>query len=394
MVKSFSIVIDEVDDAEIALGQLKAQMSGIKLLKNSVGLASVHPEFISSDVYSAIAKAVPFSLVGMTTISQTADGKTGTFLFSILVLTSDTCQFAHGTSDEIPQQGGDTALLSQKCYNSLRSKLEGEAKLAILYFPFMEQQSIHKYIEAISETNKHVPIFGSISNADMKTILDDQKTVYCENNFDNRFILLLISGDISPEFYIGSVTRESIIMPNIGEITAAKDHLVTEINNENICSFFEKIGFSTGDIRSQGVLTSVFIIDEKDKDGNIISSASRSLIMLDNGIGVFGGHIKIGSILSLAAVTKDVVMTTAKEVVDKVKEKHKNKTILMFSCVGRCYSLLDEPKKEYELLNEEFKSSGSHYLASCSCGEICPTTVSETTVLNGEHNQSLVACVF
>jgi hypothetical protein len=394
MVKSHSIVIDEVDDAELALAQLNAQMQGIRLLKNSVGIASVHPEFIHSGVYSAIAKALPFSLVGMTTISQTADGKTGTFLFSILALTSDACQFAHGYSDAIPEKGGDTVEIARKCYSGLCSKLEGDAKLAILYAPFMEYQSVHKYLEAISGIDKRVPVFGSLANADMESILANMKTLYCENDFADRLAMLLISGDISPEFYIGSVTKESIIMPNIGEVTAAKDNFATEINNVNICKFLEKIGFSSGDIRNQGVLTSVFIMDEKDKDGNIVSSAARALIVLDNEIGVFGGNVAAGSVLSLAAVTKDVVMETAKNVIAEIKEKHKNKTVLMFSCVGRRYSLLDEPKKEYELLNEEFSKDGFHYLASCASGEICPTSVTETMAHNSEHNQSLVACVF
>jgi hypothetical protein len=393
MVKSYSIVVDEVDDAELALEQLNAQMPEIKLLKNSVGIASVHPEYIRSDVYSAIAKAVPFPLVGMTTILQTASGKTGAFFFSILVLTSDTCQFAHGESDKIPLKGGDTIDITQKCYKDIRSRLEGDVKLAFLFAPFMEYQSVHKYIEAISIADKRVPVFGSVANADMESLLADQKTVCGKQIFSDRLAMLLISGDVSPEFYIGSVTKESVMMPNIGEVTAAKYNFVTEINNMNVGSFLEKVGFSAGDVRNQGVLTSVFIIDEKDKNGNVVSSTSRSLIMLDKEVAAFGGNIAVGSTLSLATVTKDVVMATAKDVVAQIKRKYKNRTILMFSCVGRRYSLLDEPKKEYELLEKEFSNSDFHYLASCSCGEICPTSVTEAGVYNSEHNQSLVACI-
>ena len=391
--KSYVITITEADDIELALDELKMQLSEIRLLKNTVGIVSVNPEYIHSGIYDAVAKAVPFPLVGMTTLAQTANGKTGMFLFSILMLTSDDCEFAYEVSGIIPQIG-DVTELTQKCYTNARSKLDGNVKLALLYAPFMEYRCSGDYIKAISDIDERIPVFGSLANADMENLLADLKTVCCDNYYNDRLVVLLISGNISPEFYIGSITKGAVIMPDIGEVTDAKGNHVLKINDMDAEKFFDEINFFVGDARNQGLLTSIFIVDQKDEAGNIISSTSRGILSINDGEIIFGGNVPTGSVLSVATTTKDMVLTTAKDVAAKIKKKHSGSTVLMYSCIGRRYSCLDEPIKEYEVLNEQIMSSGCNYLASCSCGEICPTSVTVTKAHNIEHNQALIACVF
>jgi hypothetical protein len=258
----------------------------------------------------------------------------------------------------------------------------------------MEHRGSRDYIEAISEIDERIPVFGSLANADMENLFTDLKTVCCERYFNDRLVVLLISGNISPEFYIGSITKEAVIMPDIGEVTEAKGNYVLKINDMDAERFFDEIDFFVGDARNQGLLTSIFIADQKDEAGNIISSTSRGILSMNDGVVIFGGNVPTGSVLSVATTTKDMVLTTAKDVVAKIKKKHSGNTVLMYSCIGRRYSCLDEPTKEYEVLNEQLTDSGFNYLASCSCGEICPTSVTETMVYNIEHNQALIACVF
>jgi len=391
--RSYVITIAEADDTELALVDLKEQLSKVNLLKNTIGIVSVNPEYVQPGIYSAVAKAVPFPLVGMTTLSQTANGKTGTFLLSIMALTSDTCEFAYGTSDIITKEN-DAVELTQKCYKNILSKLEGTVRLVFLYAPYTEYRCTNEYIRAISAVDGRVPVFGSLANADMVNLFDEMKTICCERCFSDRLVMLLISGDISPEFYIGSVSKEAVVMPDIGEVTDARDNHVMKINDISVGSFFEKIGYFVGDARNQGLLTSIFIVDTKDETGNIVSSTSRGILSLNDEVVIFGGSVPVGSVLSLATTTKDIVLTTAKDVAAQIKENCSGKTVLMYSCIGRRFSLLDEPIREYEVLNEHLSNSGFNYLASCSCGEICPTSVTETAAYNSEHNQALIACVF
>jgi len=390
--QSYVITITEADDAELALDELKEQLSSVSLLKNTVSIVSVNPEFIHTGIYEAVAKAVPFPLIGMTTLAQTANGVAGMFLFSIMVLTSDACDFAYGFSDVIPQKG-DASELTRECYKTIRAKLEGEVKLTLLYAPFMEYRCGAEYISAIADVDKRIPVFGSLANADMEHLFADLKTICCDQYFNDRLVMLLISGDISPEFYIGSITKEAIILPNIGKVTEARGNHVTEINGINAGKFFEQIDFFIGDARNKGLLTSIFIVDTKDETGNVVSSVSRGILSLEDESVIFGGNVPVGAVLSIATTTKEMVLATAKEVAALIKKAHRGKTVLMYSCIGRRFSLLDATLSEYEALNGQLADSGFNYVALCSCGEICPTSVTETEVYNSEHNQALIACV-
>ena len=391
MIKSYPIVITEVDDAKLALEELNAQLPKLKLLKNTVGIVTANKDFIVSGVYSAIAKAIPFPLVGLTSCLQAVDGEIGTFLFSIMTLTSDDCEFECGLSDAVPNTG-EVKEQTQKCYKDLRTKLKGEVKLALLYPNFMYGHYPDKYIKAITEIDNRVPIFGSLSNGEITDAVTSARVLHNENISDNQVAMLLISGNVSPAFYIGSATKESIIAPNIGIVTAANGNYLMEINNVNANDFLDKIKLKPDPVYKKNIFFSIFIADEKNENGEIISSTVKSLIMpKDNGY-IFANGIKVGSCLSALSFTSDVVMETAKNVMEQINARHKEGTIIMYSCLGRRVALLNEPFKEFKLINDVLENN-FNYIATSSGSEICPTLFTETATINNEHNQTLVACI-
>jgi hypothetical protein len=394
MIKSYTITITEVDDAEFALEELEPQLSNIALMKNSVGIVSVTPEFIHTGVYEAVAKAVPFPLIGMSVLTQIANGKADRYIFSILVLTSDDCAFAYGSSGIIPEQG-DVAGLTQECYKAARAKLTGDVKLAFLYAPFSAYHcSPQPYLDAIADIDGSVPVFGSLATCEVTKMADDTRTLCCEHDYQDRLAMLLVSGDISPEFYIGSVVKEAVLISSVGEVTAAQGNFVMEINNIKVNTAFEKIGYVDGAMQDSGTATSAFILNEKDADGNLTPFAARSLIALTDGAAIFGGQVSVGSVLSVIITTRDVIVGNTKEAIARIKERNQGSTILMYSCMGRQFCMLDEPLMEYKSVGEELADSSFNYVMACSGGEICPTSVTETKAHNSEHNQALVACVF
>ena len=390
--QSYVITITETDDVELALEQLETQLSEIELLENTIGIVSVHPEFVESGIYNAVAKYAPFQLAGITSFAQNANGEIGLYLFSILVLTSDSCEFACESSDVISEKAS-AKRLTQKCFSNARSKLNGKVKLALLYAPIMEFKCSNEYIRAITAIDESVPVFGSLANADMPNLFAERKVLYNENSFGNRLVLVLVSGDIQPEFYIGSITKDAVIMPDIGTVTEAKENHVFKIDDMDADKFLDKIGFYVGKARNQGLLTSIFMVDKKDKDGNTVSSFSRGILQYNGKAIVFGGIVPKGSVLSIGTTTKKMVVNTARNVIEQIKEKSDGGAVLMYSCIGRRFSLRDEPMLELEAFSEFMPSSDFNYIASCSCGEICPTSVSKGKAFNIEHNQALIACV-
>jgi len=391
MIKSYSIIINEVDEIELALEELRSQLSTLKLLKNTVGIVTVNKDFVISGVYSAIAKATPFPLVGLTSYSQVVNGKIGTFMFSIMVLTSDDCAFACGMSEAIPETG-DVKEQVQKCYKDLRSKLNGDVKLAFLYPNFMYGHYPYQYIKAITEIDNKVPIFGSQSNGEIIDVVTYARTLHCESISSNQAAMLLISGNVEPKFYLGSTTKESITMPNIGVVTAAEGNYLLEINNIKAKQFLEEINLKPDSVNQKVILFSNFIADEKNEKGEIVSSVVKALTMPKDDGYLFVCGIQVGSTLSAISFTGDVVMETAKDVMEQIKANHKKGTVIIYSCLGRRAALLNEPYKEFELMNN-ILGKNFNYMATCSGGEICPTSATETEIVNNEHNETLIACI-
>jgi len=390
MIKSYSIIINEIDEVELALEEFRSQLSKLKLMENTVGIVTVNKDFVVSGVYSAIAKASPFPLVGMTSYSQIVNGKIGTFMFSIMILTSNDCGFACGMSEALPD-AGDVKEQIQKCYNDLRSKLNGSVKLALLYPNFMYGHYPNQYIKAITEIDNNVPIFGSQSNGEIIDAVKSARTLYCETISNNQVAMLLISGNVEPKFYFGSTTKESITMPDIGIVTAAEGNCLLEINNIKAKQFLEEANLKPDSANKKPIFFSAFIADEKNEKGETVSSVVKSLVMPKDDGYLFACGVQVGSCLSAISFTSEVVMETAKDVMEQIKAKHKEGTLLMYSCLGRRAALLNEPYKEFELMD---KILGNHfnYIATCSGGEICPTSATEIEVVNNEHNETLIAC--
>jgi len=392
MVKSYSIIINEIDEIELALEDLRAQLSALKLLKNTVGIVTVNKDFVVSGVYSAVAKATPFPLVGITSYSQIVNGKIGTFMFSIMVLTSDDCEFACGLTEPVPETG-DVKKQVQKCYKDLHSKLKGNVKLVFLYPNFMYGHYPNQYIKAITEIDNSVPIFGSQSNGEIIDVPSSARTLHCENISKNQAAMLLISGNIEPKFYLGSTTKESITMPHIGVVTKAEGNFLQEINNIKAKKFLEDANLKPDSVNQKTILFSAFIADEKNEKGETISSVVKSLTMPKDDGYLFVCGIQVGSSLSAISFTGEVVMETAKNVMEQIEAKHKEGTIIMYSCLVRRAALLNEPYKEFELMNNML-GNNFNYMATCAAGEICPTSVSEKEIVNNEHNETLIACIF
>jgi len=392
MIKSYSIIINEVDEAELALEEFRSQLSKLKLLENTVGIVTVNKDFVASGVYSAIAKASPFPLVGLTSYSQIVNGKIGTFMFSIMVLTSNDCEFACGMSEAVPNTG-EVKEQVQKCYNDLRSKLNKKAKLVFLYPNFMYGHYPNQYIKAITEIDNNIPIFGSLSNGEIMESATSARTLYCGNISNNQAAMLIISGNVEPKFYLGSITKESIMVPDIGVVTAADGNCLLEINNIKAKQFLEEANLKPDSANQKASLFSTFMADEKNEKGEIVSSVVKSLVRPKDDGYLFACGVQVGSNLSTISFTSEVVMETAKNVMEQIKAKHKEGTLIMYSCLGRRAALLNEPHKEFELMNKTL-GNNFNYIATCSGGEICPTSRTETEIVNNEHNETLIACIF
>ena len=68
MLKCAGLYTSELDSPELALSQIRTQLSEkIELLEHSVGVITCHKEFVDSGVLRHIAENLPFKVAGATT---------------------------------------------------------------------------------------------------------------------------------------------------------------------------------------------------------------------------------------------------------------------------------------------------------------------------------------
>ncbi|MCL2049817.1 MAG: FIST C-terminal domain-containing protein [Defluviitaleaceae bacterium] len=391
--KSYVITITEVDDIDIALENLNEQMANIELLKNSVGIVSVSPDFIDSEVYAAVANALPFPVAGMTTFSQTANGETGMFLLSILVLTSDTCEFSCGYSAKITDDADITGLM-RDCYAEVKSGLSGEPKLALLYAPFPSNDLTGPACEALnalSAENSDMPVFGSLACREVENVMESC-AIFGAGASTEHFALVLMSGDISPDFYVGAVADDATLISVVGVVTKASGNRVYEINGVNTKQFLEQMNYFMGKDVTEAATSAILIAETKDENGKILSSLAQGILLLTDEYAVLDNFIEVGTVLSLAALTKEAVIETTTKATEWVKAHEQNKAALIYSCLGRWFAAADESLKEFDIIDKAL--AGISYQASYSGGEICPTSVKGEKMLNAKHTSSVTVCIF
>ena len=84
----------EVDDPEVALAELLEQLDlENNLLANSAGFITCSYDYVETGALKTICEALPFDVVGCTTLTNANNQQTGTMLLCLTVLTADDCQF-------------------------------------------------------------------------------------------------------------------------------------------------------------------------------------------------------------------------------------------------------------------------------------------------------------
>jgi hypothetical protein len=337
----------------------------------------------------------------MTSIAHCAGGEADTYMLSILVLTSDDCEFACGASGPVADgsPGELAAEAARRCYEGLCGRLSEKPALAILYAPFYREQIAYRFTSALSATDPRLPVFGAVANDDRQNALPRTNARVLADGalHEDSFALMLVSGGVSPKFHIASVTEDAIIMPRVGVITEANGIKLLKVNNVNAYDFFRQIGFlgqehGGGHAGGEGLLSSLFVLHIDDGDGGS-TDITRIPFKVDSEGVYCGGPLVEGAALSVAFNTRDGVIETATRLCGQIKSGGGGGTALINSCIGRRYGLLGEPMAELEAI---IKNLGKNfaYTAAYASGEMCPTKITEARAFNQDHSQTIIACVF
>ena len=279
-----------------------------------------------------------------------------------------------------------------------------------MYVPFSTECYPGEYIDVVSEVCPELPIFGCVVSAN--STYDDSDgnaksgilTLNDKSILSDSVMMLLISGNIEPKFFVSSFSEEAIVTERIGSVSKCERNKILEINNVNATDFLKKYGFEAvmdaADKSDKGLMTSSFILDYGNHcdvkckaDCKAASQIiSRAPLELTNEGVICGGNIKEGASLSIALSTPASVIGSAEKMIETIK-KADVKTVLMYSCEGRQAGLYAKSMEELETIKAGL-SGNVNYTVAYVGGEICPTCVTPQKANNHEHNQTLIACAF
>lgn len=385
MIQTYTVSTSEIDDPQIAAAEIQSQLTALRLLSHSVGIMVCQHDFVAEGAAAAIARVLPFPLIGLTTFYQTTPAINGLFELTVTVLTSDTVRFSvKGTGTASGDE--DPAQFVKDTYDSAYG-LYGEAPAMILSFLSVRRPvSGDAFLRMLDAASGGVPCFGGVTTGN-----DDEGIevyVLCEDQvFNNGFALLLIIGDVRPAFYSGNFIDKKLLEMT-ATVTRAEGTVVKELNGQSAVSFLKKNGLELGEDDRDIISIVPFLY----KLPNEEKMTARTLGGFDEDGGLkFLAEIPERAILRMGTVSMGDILRVSHNTIERVVRENENAgALLIFSCVGRYITLGISSTSEMEYVAEVIPET-MPYLACYVGGEMCPVEVAEGYV-NRYHNSSFIVC--
>jgi hypothetical protein len=373
MIRSFVATTREIDDTAIAVSEILDKLDISKnLLKNSIGIISCYSEYIETGVLRAICETLPFDTIGTTTCLSSTNGESDQLLFTLLVLTSDDCDFK---TVMIPV----SEQFEKNINDSLRPLIEyaeDKPKLILTYLPLMNTLGGDKILSTIDKATPDIPLFGTVAvdhNPDYRT----SKVIHNGSVYGDALSLGLLYGEVSYQFDVASLNPEKIRKQQ-AIITESNENVLMKINDKHALDYLEEIGLSRNVIESGlGVLP--LVIDHKDGTRPI---ARAVFGITPEGYVVCGGSMPTNATVSIGRLDVNDVLSTTTETLKSIAKP--GQTIISYSCIARFMILCTKCTAEAEILRDS--STDMNYFFSCSGGEICPLPDANSKLKNHFHN--------
>ena len=382
--KSLTAYTHEIDDVEAAVSEVLEQLNLEQFLcKNSVGIISCYPEFIESGVVAALCEALPFDVLGATTIADSASGEFGFTMLSLLVLTGDDVSFAVSLSDDITSE--QEAPIKKMCDNAL-ANIEGGAKMIMLYTPIINHIGGEIIINIIDDACGGIPIFGTLAS-DHSEDYHLSHAIYNGKNYSGQVVILAIGGNVNPRFSIMSIPEEKVLRQK-AVVTESSGNMLASVNDMPFVEYMRTIGLVAEDTSLEGVLAIPVMVDYN----NGTEPIALAMLINPDGTASCGCQVPKGASLSVGTLTGEDIVAATQKIVDQVLAAEEGEAVIMYSCLSRMLILGVDAEVELEKISAGLTGK-IPYLLAYSGGEICPVSGKDGKIANRMHNFSLISCI-
>ncbi|MDL2207769.1 FIST C-terminal domain-containing protein [Desulfovibrio sp. OttesenSCG-928-F20] len=375
----------EVDDAELAISEILEQLDlANNQLAHSVGIVSCHPDFIDSGVLTAVSEALPFDVVGATSLASATDEEMGIEILTLAVLTSDEVSFTTALTESLWDKQEEPI---KEAYDKALATLPEKPSLILTYQPMMNHVGGEKLATAITDASGGAPLFGTLT-CDHNFDFSQAYSICNGKHYKDRLVMVLFNGPVSPRFFHIAIEVTDQLQQK-AVITGSAVNVLKSVNDMPAVDFMASLGLaSNGTI--DGSVAIPFLVDYNDGTQPVC----RGVFMItEEGWAVCGGDVPEGALLSTATLDYDGVMHTTGKVLDAVlKAQNPDNCLLVVSCNSRSLAMGIEPLAEMELVHKRLGGTLPYHMLY-SGGEICPVHAKDGIVKNRFHNFSFTACL-
>jgi hypothetical protein len=392
MIKALTLSTGEIDDVEAAVADITGQLNAEEnLLQNSIGLVSCYYDFIESGVVAALRDALPFEFVGVTTLGAASPAANGLEDLTLFILTSDDVSFTTGLTEPITGENEDVIARGYAAAFE-RSGKPGKPTLMLSYAPLLLNVGGDFFVNTLSKASEGTPNFGTLA-VDNSIDYHNSYVIYNGEAYKDRLALVLIHGEVKPKFYLASLSKEKIFREK-GVVTASKGNQLQMINGISVEEYLLSLGLTKGeDGAIVGVNSYPFIVDYNDGTTPVVRVM---FAITPEGYAVCGGDIPEGATLTVGSIDGDEVVKATSDKLHEIPADGRPDALLIFSCIGRYFSLGYEAEREADEVKRLLDGNGAAYVMTYSGGEICPTYATDDTeaTTNRFHNDTFVVCAF
>lgn len=383
--KILSAYTYEIDDIETAIGEITSQLDiETSLEAHSAGIVTCYREFIDSGVVQALCAALPFEVVGCTTMYNGTERETGAMALALTVFTGDDVCFSTAGSTSI-MDDQDAPL--REAYQSALRVLDGSPKLIIPFIPLLGHVGGEPIVNKLNEISGGVPMFGTVA-CDHNLGSHDSAVIFRGKYAQDRTAMLLIGGNIDPKFFIATIP-EWKMQKQKAIITKAHGNCIEQINEMPFLAYMKSLGLTQGD--GLEALQSIPIMMDYQDGTKPIARAIYAIT--PEGHAVCGGEMPVGATLAIASIDYEDTLQTAQDLTGETLATGNNKGMLLFSCLSRNLVLGADMLAEFSAVSGVVKEM-CPYQISYASGEICPVYDAGDRMYNYFHNFSMIACVF
>jgi hypothetical protein len=384
----------EVDDMLAAAEDLSRQVKNrLQLKSRSIGILLAEGESEPEELLPALEERLGIDIIGCTAMVQIGSQGCHRLSNSLLVLSADDCNFASQVSEELDENYPEQLT---RAYEQAKARLQGEEVQGVFFFSIVSDYfTPDDTLAIINRLSGGKPVFGG--NASDYYRVEDIRVFAQGQDFRNRVVLLLISGNFQPTFIIRNIPRSSL---GSSIVTRAHGGTVETIDNVTVYDYMKANGLEVEtDLSLFFVPLSVEYTDQADFDGEPVC---RPFYTMDRETGFATSHGKIpqGSTVSIRLIQAGDIKATSREAIEYIAAQTRNpppsykySTIFIASCAIRYTVLGLENTFEGELV-KNLLPQGLNIAGFYAYGEYCPTSITNGKAHNMAHNLSMALCLF